>query len=157
MAMSEVLLLVPIPGLGAEGETVKVRSGYARNRLLPLNLALPLNRANKKQIEALLKAREAREEKEHEGARDIATKLEKISIAIPVKTGKSGKMFGAVTVVDVLARLNEEGLNIDKKKASLAAPIKSLGKHTLRMKLHPKVTIDFQFEVVSENPIKEVE
>jgi len=155
MATSEILLTEAIPGLGAEGEQVKVRSGFARNFLFPRRKAVPVNRANKKQIEVLQQRRAEREAKELEEANAHAKKLESISIAIPVKTGKGGKLFGAVTANDVAARLKDEGVELDKKQFSMPHPVKNLGKHHLRVKLHPDVTVDFSFEVVSENPIKE--
>jgi large subunit ribosomal protein L9 len=79
MATNQVLLLQPVEGLGAEGDTVTVRSGYARNFLLPTKIAVPVTQANKKQMEALLKAREAREQKELESARELSTRIEGVS------------------------------------------------------------------------------
>jgi len=155
MANSQVLLLQPIKGLGAEGDTVTVRAGYARNFLLPRKLALPITQANKKQVESLLKAREVREQKEFEVARELAEKIGKINIAIAVKTGEGGKMFGAVTAADVLSRLKEEGVEIDKKQLGIGQPIKELGSHVAPVKLHPDVEAELKFEVVSENPIEE--
>ncbi len=157
MATSEILLLEPIPDLGSEGDQVKVRAGFARNYLFPRNKAVPVNRANKKQVEALLKAREAREAKELEGANKTLKKLEFITIAIPVKTGKGGKIFGAVTVQNIIDRLSEEGIALDRKQVSMAQPAKTLGKHIARIKLHQSIVVDFEFEVVSENPIEEIE
>ena len=116
MANNQVLLLQPISGLGAEGDTVTVKAGYARNFLLPRKLALPITQANKKHVESLLKAREAREQKEFEDARTLSERVEKTSIAIAVKTGEGGKMFGAVTANDLLGRLKEEGIELSKKK-----------------------------------------
>lgn len=153
MATSEIILLEPIPNLGDEGEQVKVRAGFARNFLFRRNKALPVNRANKKQIEALLNARANRKIKELEGAKIIQEKLQAISIAIPVKTGAGGKIFGAVTVQNIIARLLEEGISLNKKQISMN-PIKNLGKHTAHIKLHPEVEFDFEFEIVSENPIE---
>ncbi len=155
MANSEVLLLQPIKGLGAEGDTVTVRAGYARNFLLPRKQALPITQANKKHVESLLKAREAREQKEFETARALGEQIEKTSIAIAVKTGEGGKMFGAVTANDLLERLKEEGIEIVKKQLGLAQPIKDLGSHTASIKLHTDVEVELKFEVVSENPIEE--
>jgi large subunit ribosomal protein L9 len=156
MANSQVLLLQPIKGLGAEGDTVTVRAGYARNFLLPRKQALPITQANKKHVESLLKAREAREQKEFETARTLGEKIEKISIAVAVKTGEGGKMFGAVTANDLIARLKEEGIELVKKQLGLAQPIKDLGSHTATIKLHADVEAELKFEVVSENPIEEV-
>lgn len=155
MANSQVLLLQPIKGLGAEGDTVTVRAGYARNFLLPRKQALPITQANKKHVESLLKAREAREQKEFETARTLGEKIEKTSIAIAVKTGEGGKMFGAVTANDLIERLKEEGIELVKKQLGLAQPIKDLGSHTASIKLHADVAVELKFEVVSENPIEE--
>lgn len=155
MANNQVLLLQPINGLGAEGDTVTVRAGYARNFLLPRKLALPITQANKKQVESLLKAREAREQKEIEDARVLSEKVASTSIAIAVKTGEGGKMFGAVTAHDLIERLKEEGIELIKKQLALPAPIKELGSHTATVKLHADVSAELKFEVVSENPIEE--
>lgn len=155
MATSEIILLEPITNLGDEGEQVKVRAGFARNFLLPRKKALPINRANKKQIESLLQSREKRKTKELEHATAMQKKLNTISIAIPVKTGVGGKIFGAVTTQDLLSRFAEDGLIFEKKQVSLTQPAKQLGKHIARIKLHPDIIVDFEFEVVSENPIEE--
>ncbi|MFO8026891.1 MAG: 50S ribosomal protein L9 [Opitutales bacterium] len=155
MANNQVLLLQPINGLGAEGDTVTVRAGYARNFLLPRKLALPITQANKKHVDSLLKAREVREQKEFEEARTLGEKIEAANIAIAVKTGEAGKMFGAVTANDLIERLKEEGIKLSKKQLSLPAPIKELGSHTVAVKLSNDVSAELKFEVVSENPIEE--
>lgn len=157
MATCEILLLEPIPNLGAEGERVKVRAGFARNYLLPRNKAVPINYANKKRVEALVKARELREAKELEEANKISKKLQSITIAVPVKTGKGGKIFGAVTTQNIIDRLSEEGITLDRKQIVMAQPAKTLGKHAIKIKLHSNMIVDFEFEVVSENPIEEAE
>ena len=156
MSNNQVLLLQPIKGLGAEGDTVTVRAGYARNFLLPRKLALPITQANKKHVESLLKAREAREQKEFEDARTLSEKIAATSIAIAVKTGEGGRMFGAVTANDLIERLKEEGIELTKKQLSLPLPIKELGSHTAEVKLHADIETELKFEVVSENPIEEV-
>lgn len=155
MANNQVLLLQPIKGLGSEGDTVTVRAGYARNFLLPRKLALPITQANKKHVESLLKAREAREQKEFESARTLGEKIASTNIAIAVKTGEGGKMFGAVTANDLIERLKEEGIEVAKKQLGLPAPIKELGSHVASVKLHADVECELKFEVVSENPIEE--
>lgn len=154
MANTDVLLLKPVENLGGEGEQVNVKAGYARNFLFPQKIAMPVNRANKKQIEALLKAREVREANERSSAEKLAAKLGGISVAIAVKTGEGGKMFGSVTTADLLERLIAEGVELSKKQLHLS-PVKELGKHSASVKLHKDVKIDFEFEVVSENPISE--
>lgn len=149
-------MLKYIKGLAGEGETVKVRRGYARNYLFPRNVAIPVNRANKKQIEALRKAREVREEQEREAAQTLAEKLQNTSIAISVKTGDGGKMFGSVTAQHIIDRLAEDGLHVDKKQMDLKHPIKELGKHEVTIKVQYEGSIKLPVEVVSENPIGDV-
>ncbi len=153
MAHSEVLLIKPVEGLGAEGDQVKVRAGYARNFLLPRGVAAPLTQANRKQVEALKKRRVSREAEELQGAQELAAKLAKVSVAFAVKTGEGGKMFGAITSADLHEKLVQAGVEIEKKKIHLFNPIKSLGKHEVKIKLHADVSVDLSFDVVSENPI----
>jgi large subunit ribosomal protein L9 len=153
MAYSEVLLLKPVDGLGAEGDQVKVRAGYARNFLLPRGVAAPLTTANRKQVESLKKRRGEREATELQGAQDLAKKLEKTGIAFAVKTGEGGRMFGAITANDLHEKLVQAGVEIDKRKIHLHTPVKTLGKHEVKIKLHQDITVDLSFDVVSENPI----
>jgi large subunit ribosomal protein L9 len=153
MATTEILLLQPVEGLGGEGDQARVRAGYARNFLLPRKLAIPLTAANRKQIEALRKAREAREAREMAGAKALAEKIAGVRIAIAVKTGEGGKMFGAVTAADLHTKLGEAGITVERKRVQLHTPVKTLGQHTTKVKLHPEVIVDLAFDVVSENPI----
>ena len=153
MANSEILLLKPVDGLGAEGDQVKVRAGYARNFLLPQGMAMPLTQANRKRVDALKKARTSRESKELDGAQELAKQIEKAGIAIAVKTGEGGKLFGAVTAHDIHDKLAASGVNVEKRRIHLGQPVKTLGKHTVKIKLHPDVSVELTFDVVSENPI----
>jgi len=155
MANAELLLLQPVENLGDEGDTVSVKSGYARNFLLPRGIAIPVTRSNRKQIESLRDRADKRRASELENAQATAAKLEPINIAFAVKTGPGGKMFGSVTAQDLINRIAEEGVSLEKRQVSLYNPVKSLGKHTTRIRLHPEVSVDFEFEVVSENPIEE--
>jgi large subunit ribosomal protein L9 len=155
MAHNEVLLLKPVDGLGAEGDQVKVRAGYARNFLLPQKYAVALTQANRKRVDALKKRRSEREASELSGAKALAEKIAKVSIAFAVKTGEGGKMFGAITSADLHQKLVESGIEIDKRKIHLHTPVKTLGKHDVKIKLHSDVSVDVSFDVVSENPIVE--
>jgi large subunit ribosomal protein L9 len=154
MAHTEVLLLKPVDGLGGEGDQVKVRAGYARNYLLPQGFATPMTLANRKRVEALCKRRAQREASELNGAQDLAKQLEKLSIAFAVKTGEGGKMFGAITSADLHAKIAEAGIELDRKKIHLFTPVKTLGKHEVKIKLHSNVSVEISFDVVSENPIE---
>ena len=153
MANSEILLVKPVDGLGGEGDQVKVRAGYARNYLLPRGIAVPLTSANRKQVEALKKRRATREAEELTGAQELAKKLEKVALAFAVKTGEGGRMFGAVTATDVHDKLTAAGITLEKRRVLLHTPVKTLGQHTVKVKLHPDVTVELNFDVVSENPI----
>ena len=155
MPVNKVLLLQKVEGLGAEGEEVTVKPGYARNYLLPRKMAIPLTHANRKQMDALKARREEREALELAEAKALAEKINALSIGIAVKTGESGKMFGAVTANDLFTKISEAGIEIDKKKVGLLAPVKELGRHTTEIRLHPEVSAELSFEIVSENPIEE--
>jgi large subunit ribosomal protein L9 len=154
MATSEILLVKPVENLGGEGDQVKVRAGYARNYLLPRGIAVPLTGANRKQVDALKKRRAERESQELNGAQDLAKKLEKTSMAFAVKTGEGGRMFGAITANDIHDKLVAAGFNIEKRRILLHTPVKTLGQHTVKVKLHSDVSVDMNFDVVSENPIE---
>lgn len=155
MAYSEVLLVQPVDGLGGEGDQVKVRAGYARNFLLPRSIAVPVTKANRKQIESLKKRRAEREAQELSGAQELGKKVEKASLAFAVQTGEGGKMFGAITSNDLHEKLVELGIEIDRKRIHLHTPVKTLGKHTVKVKLHAEVSVELGFDIVSENPIVE--
>ena len=157
MATTEVLLVEHISNLGAEGDVVKVRPGYARNFLLPQKKAVHLNLANKKKLDALKVARAASETEELQKSQEIATKLKETKIAVAVKTGSGGKLFGSVTVNHILEKLNERGFIFDKKHVSSFSPIKELGKTIITLSLHKDVDVEIEVEVVSENPIEEGE
>ena len=153
MANSDILLLEAIKGLGSEGDTVSVRAGYARNFLFPRKLAIPVNQGNRKQIESLKIAKEKRIAEELEASKSLAEKIGQVSISIAVKTGDNGKMFGSVTSTDILARLEEEGIQLEKKQLNVAQPIKDLGSHEIQVKLSSEIEASFNLEIVSENPI----
>lgn len=153
MAHKEVLLIKPVEGLGSEGDQVRVRAGYARNFILPRKIGVPVTQGNRRQIEALKARRAERETTELTIAQALAEKLKKANIAFAVKTGEGGKMFGAVTSADLHAKLLEAGIDVEKKRVHLTPPVKTLGKHTAAIKLHADVSVDLEFDVVSENPI----
>ena len=153
MANSDILLLEAINGLGSEGDTVSVRAGYARNFLFPRKLAIPVNQGNRKQIESLRVAKEKRIAEELEASKSLAEKIEQTNISIAVKTGDNGKMFGSVTSADILTRLEEENVLLEKKQLNVAQPIKDLGSHKIQVKLNSEIEATFNLEIVSENPI----
>ena len=151
MATTKVLILKPVENLGGEGEQVTVKAGYARNFLFPKKVAIPVNKANKKQIEALIKARELREAKELENAQALAKVLADMSIAFAVKTGEGGKLFGSVTTKEISAALKEQfGLELDSKKLVLDQPIKSFGSYEVKARLGYEVSGTVYVHVIEE-------
>ena len=150
MANHEILLLKPVDGLGAEGDQVKVRAGYARNFLLPQGKAVPLTQANRKHVEALKKARGLREAKELDGAQALAKQIEKAGIAIAVKTGEGGKLFGSVTGKDVSDALKKQHIDIDKRKITIQGEVTGTGVYEAVIKVHPTVTSKIKVSVVAE-------
>ena len=157
MAYTEVLLIKPVDGLGAEGEQVRVRAGYARNFLFLQGIALPVNRANTKYIESLKQARTVREARDLEVATTLAAKLAAVKLTFAVKTGEGGKMFGAISTAEIAAKLAEHGIELERKRIHLGqGPVKLLGKHVSTIRLHSDVTVEQEFEVISENPIEEI-
>ena len=153
MATTDILLLKPIEKLGNEGDHVQVKAGFARNYLFPKMMAVPVNHANRKQIGALVKRREERLTNELSTAQEIAKKIENLHIAIAMKTGPGGKLFGSVTAQYLHEQLTAHDVKIDRKQIALSSPVKSLGKHNAKIKVHAELSVDLEFEVVSENPI----
>jgi len=130
----EVILNEPIPGLGSEADIVKVKSGYARNFLLPRKLAVRATAAGKKEIEALQKKRAQREAAELQSATELAESLNKATITFQMETvPESGKLFGSVTSMDIAERLVTMGHEVDRKKIQLKQPLKELGEHEVEI------------------------
>ena len=152
MATSEILLLKKVDHLGYEGDVVSVRAGYARNFILPQALAIPVTRANKKQIDALLIRRKEREAKELQEAKELAEKIRTLTLSFVVKTGENGKMFGAITSADVVKKISELGFSIDRRKI-IMEPVKHIGRAAAKIRLHADVVVDLEFEVSAEAPV----
>lgn len=157
MPNTEILLIEPVQNLGSEGDIVKVRPGFARNYLFPRKKAVPMNLANRKRLDSLKIAKAAREAEELQKAQEFAGKLSNESIAVAVKTGTGGKLFGSVTAAQVLEKLEEKGYNLEKKHLVKFSPIKALGQTKIAVKLHSEIETEINVEVLSENPIEENE
>ena len=150
---TEVILTSNIVGLGAESDSVKVAPGYARNFLFPKRLAIPLTRANKRQIEALQKRRAEREAHELNTMTELAKSLGKLTCNLTVKTGEDGKMFGTVTAGMIIDQLKTQfDVILDKRKVHLEHPIRTLGDHEVELRLHQDVTTTLKVHVESTTP-----
>ena len=146
----EVILMTGVEGLGEEGAVVRVAEGYARNYLLPRKLAAPVTEAARRRIEKSRQEREEQHVRETAGARDMARRLEQASCTIAVKTGEGGKMFGSVSVNDIVNALKEQGVTLEKKQVLLGDPIRELGVFQVPVKLHPDVETTLKVWVVEE-------
>ena len=156
MATKQVLLVKPVKGLGHEGDSVKVKAGYARNFLIPQGSALPVNRSTKRQLEVLAKRREERLARELSEAKAIAEKLSALVVVVTVKTGEDGKVHGTVTSMEIHKALTGLGfVTIERHHIKIGEPFKTLGEHAAAVKLHPEVSVDVKVNVASENPIVE--
>ena len=146
----EVILMADVAGLGVEGDVVKASDGYVRNYLLPQKLAAPVTSATRKRLEKVRKEREVTRKAELEAAKELAAKLEKISCTIAMKAGKDSKLYGSVTVGDVVAALKTNGFEIDKLKITMPDPIKELGVFEAKVKLNADVDATVKVWVVEE-------
>jgi large subunit ribosomal protein L9 len=146
----EIILREAVPHLGAAGEVVKVKDGYARNYLLPKGLAYPATEGNKKRIafesERIAKLRAG----EKQAAETEATRIAGVSLSFPMKVGEEEKLYGSVTAGDIQRRLEEQGIHIDKRKVDLPEPIRALGEFSVGIKLHPEVRPEITVVVVKE-------
>ena len=147
----KLILLEDVKKVGRKGEIVEVADGYGRNFLLPRKLAAeaPTANLNTAKTNAENKARQA--QREADEAKLLGAQLEKISVKIPVKLGKDGKLFGSVGGSDVAKALKRENnLNVDKRKISVQGEILGVGTYEAVIKLHPEVTTKIKVEVVAE-------
>lgn len=146
----EVILREDIKTLGKAGELVKVKPGYARNYLLPRGLAYEATDGNRQRIAAESKARAARQAQERTEAEAIAAKLASVSLTLKRKAGEGDRLFGSITSQDVADALAAQGHQVDKRRIELEHPIKTLGQHTVPLRLHSDVTAELRVTVVAE-------
>ena len=146
----EVLLMDVVPGLGIEGDVVNVADGYARNYLFPKNLASEVSEGKKRQIEKKRIERLELMKKEQGVAEELAKKFENLSCTLAVKTSESGKMFGSVGAAQVLEKLAEQGIKLDRNQIKLDASLQELGVFDVPIHLHPEVQTTLKVWIVEE-------
>jgi len=148
--MIEVILREDIKTLGKAGELVRVKPGYARNYLLPQGLAYEATEGNKKRIAAETKARTVRLQSERTGAEREAATLSGVQLRLVGKAGEEGKLFGSITAQDIAEELGRQGHAVDRRRIELEHPIKTLGEHTVSVRIHPDVHAEVRVSVVAE-------
>ncbi|MCX6338759.1 MAG: 50S ribosomal protein L9 [Candidatus Aureabacteria bacterium] len=146
----EIILMQDVPGLGAQGDVVKVAEGYARNYLFPQKLAAPATPKYVRMLELEKKRKEAEAKRALEQLRQEAEKLSQASCTIAVEAGEDGKLFGSVTAQDIAESLEQAGFTLDKKKINLAEPIKELGVYSVELQLYSDITASLKVWVVQK-------
>jgi large subunit ribosomal protein L9 len=146
----EVILREHVEHLGERGQIVKVADGYARNYLLPRNLALPATEGNRRHVERERKIVEAREAESKAQAEGLAARLSALDISIARRVGDTEQLYGSVTAADIADFLKSKGFEIDRRKLILPEAIKALGEYDVPLKLHRQVSVPLKVKVVRE-------
>lgn len=147
----EVILIQDVDNLGGVNEVVKVKNGYARNYLLPRQLAVENNPSNKKQLEERMKQVRKKEEKMLAEINSVIAKLNEAPIKLGAKTGTSGKIFGSITSLQLSRAIREQkGYDIDRKKMSIPEDVKELGSYKAVIDFGNGKSTEVEFEVVAE-------
>jgi len=149
-ATIQVILQHDVHNVGKSGELVKVRPGYARNFLIPRDLAVPATTAAVNRISHEKAVAVAKAEKAKQGARDLASKINGLTVTIARPVGEEDRLFGSVTSKDVHAAVKAQGFELDRKQMHLAEPIKALGTYEVPVKLLGDVTATIKVEVTKK-------
>lgn len=145
----KLILTQEVSGLGAPGDIVEVKDGYGRNYLVPRGLALRWTRGGEKQVTSIRRAREIREIADVDQARAVKAELEGLKVSLKARAGDAGRLFGAVTVAELVAAVSAAGgPKVDKRRVEISSPIKTLGAHTATIRLHPEVSATLGVTVV---------
>jgi large subunit ribosomal protein L9 len=148
--MSKLILTHEVTGLGAPGDVVDVKNGFARNYLIPQGWAVMWTRGGEKQIEQIKAARVAREHATAEEAQDLKAKLQATPVTLTVKAGEGGRLFGSVKTSDVADAVSAAGLgSLDKRKIEITSPIKSTGDHEATVRLRDDLVATITIKVVA--------
>lgn len=146
----EVILKQDVAGLGYKNDTVKVRAGYGNNFLIPNGLALIASDSNKRLIAENIRQASHKAAKIKQDAEALAAKIGELTVEVGTKAGETGKIFGAVTALQIADALKAKGFDVDRKKVHLKEAPKQLGTYTAVLDLHKEVKHEIQIKVVAE-------
>ena len=146
----QVILKQRLENLGQPGDVVSVKPGYARNYLIPQGLAYPATDANLKRIEREKVQLEKRAAEELKAAKERAVSIEGTSVTFTARAGDEGKLFGSITAADIAQKLEEQGLEIERRQILLGEPLKALGVYSVPVRLHPDVRPEIKVWVIKE-------
>lgn len=153
MAHTKILLREDVDDLGARGEIVRVKAGYARNYLLPRKLAVEANAGNVKQIERERELLLKKAATERATADAQAEKMSTLVLTFQRKAGEQGALYGSVTSMDIAEALQERGYEVDRHRLHLREPLKRIGDFKVPLRLHRDVTVDLQVKVSPEGEL----
>jgi large subunit ribosomal protein L9 len=146
----KLILTQEVSRLGSVGDVVEVKDGYGRNYLVPQGFAMRWTRGGEKQVSSIRRAREVREIRDASHAREVKGQLEALTVTLTTRAGESGRLFGSVTVADVMTAVKAAGgPDIDKRRVQIPGPIKTVGSHRVEVNLHPEVSASIQLQVVA--------
>ncbi|MGF1638151.1 MAG: 50S ribosomal protein L9 [Cyclobacteriaceae bacterium] len=146
----EILLLQDVKGLGYKNDAVNVKPGYGRNFLIPRGFAIISNESNKKVIAENVRQAAHKAEKVRQDAQDLADSIGDIVLEIGAKVGESGKIFGAITTLQISDALKAKGIEVDRKQISFPQDVKEAGDYKALLDLHKSVKKEVAFKVVPE-------
>ena len=153
MGHTKILLREDVDDLGARGEIVRVKAGYARNYLLPRKLAVEANAGNVKQIERERAVLLKKEATERATADAQAQQMSSLVLTFQRKAGEQGALYGSVTSMDIAEALKQQGYDVDRHRLHLREPLKRLGDFSVPLRLHREVTVDLQVKVAPEGEV----
>ncbi len=146
----KLILTQEVSGLGEPGDVVDVASGYGRNYLIPRGLAMTWTRGAEKQIELIKRARSVREVRGVEDAKAIAAQLDGLQVRMQRRAGGGGRLFGSVGPADIAAAVRQAGgPELDRRRIEVRDPIKTVGSHQVRVRLHPDVSATVDIEITA--------
>ncbi len=146
----KLILISDVPNLGAPGDTVVVADGYGRNFLIPQGMAILATRGAEKQVATIRRAREVRQVRDLGHANEIQQSLQNLTVTLPARAGEGGKLFGSITSADVVAAVSKAGgPKLDKRSVTMKTAIKSVGAHSVQIKVHSDVEVNLALQVVS--------
>ena len=146
----EIILTQDVTGLGYKNDTVKVKAGYGRNYLIPNGVALIANESNKRRVAEDIRQAAHKAAKLKQDAEAVAAKIGEMTVEIRTKAGETGKIFGAVTSLQISDALKAKGFDVDRKKISFKEQPKELGTYTALLDLHKEVKHNISVSVVAE-------
>ena len=147
----KVILKEDVQNLGQQGDVVEVKSGYARNYLMPQKLAILFTKQQKKSIEEAQRVEERKLEREKDQLESVLKQVENLSLSLKMQSEEDSKLFGSVTKLDVVKLLEENGITIDKKYVDLSSPIKTLGEHKVNITFTKEMPASFTLTVEKED------